>query len=83
MAGRFTGTVTSKVPGGGSKSVPSLGAPSNVNHDKTAVLHAPRLKGLPTRNYGKPAPIPSAYPNQTYGAGAGFGNTGLPDGSGS
>lgn len=82
--GRFTGTVSNKPPGGGrSKSVPSLGAPSNVNHDRTAVLHAPRLKGIPTRNYGKGAPVPSAYPDTTgFGAGAGFGRTGLPpDGS--
>lgn len=83
MAGRFNGSISSKPKGGGApKSVAPIGAPSNVNHDRTAVLHAPRLKGLATRNYGKPAPIPSAYPPQTgYGGGVGFGNTGLPDGS--
>jgi hypothetical protein len=78
---RFTGTVKSKSANLGSKSVPSIGAPSNVNHDKSLVLHAPRLKAIQTRNYGKGAPVPSAYPNQTqYGGGVGFGSTGQPDG---
>jgi hypothetical protein len=80
---RFNGSVKTKPPGGGkSKSLASLGAPSNVNHDRTAVLHAPRLKAIPTRNYGKGAPTPSAYPDPTgYGAGAGFSGIFPSDGS--
>lgn len=79
---RFNGSISSKPKGGGvPKSVAPLGAPSNVNHDRTAVLHAPRLKAIPTRQYGKAAPTPSAYVNPSSFGNTGFGNTGLPDGS--
>lgn len=82
--GRFNGSISSKPKGGGApKSVAPVGAPSNVNHDRTAVLHAPRLKGIPTRNYGKAAPPTSPYDVSptSFGPGIGFGGTGLPDGS--
>lgn len=65
------------------KTMPKIGAASNINHEKSPQLHAPRIRPLNTRDYGKGAKTPDAYPDQTnYGQGAGFGNTGMiPGGS--
>lgn len=81
---RFSGGIKSKAPGGsgGPKSVPSIGAPSNVLGNRSGVLRAPRLKMIPTREYGKPVQPTTPYPpSSNFGGSAGFGSTGLPPGS--
>lgn len=56
----------------------ATGAPSNLNYDRPTKLKPPRIRPIATRNYGKGAPTPSAYPSTTgFGAGIGFGRTGL------
>jgi hypothetical protein len=65
------------------KSMPQLPASTTIGHQTTS-LRAPRLTRLATRNYAKGEP-PSAAPTQPppggFGAGAGFGDTGLTGGS--
>jgi hypothetical protein len=51
------------------KAVRPIGKPSNVMHDKTTVMRAPRLTNLQTRDYGK-------QPQQAPAMGAGFGALG-------
>lgn len=53
------------------KTVRPIGRPSNVMHDKSVVMRAPRLDNLKTRDYGKKPASAQA------GAGAGFGQLGL------
>lgn len=60
--------VSTKGPGL-SKTVAPIGRPSNVMHDKTVVMRAPRLNNLPTRDYGK-------QPQNTLNQGASFGALG-------
>lgn len=68
---KISGSMPSTAP---TQSPGKIGAPSNVNRDKTPVLHAPRIRALNTRNYGKGAPNPYPDPaDNTYGAGVGFG----------
>lgn len=51
-----------------------MGAPSNVNHDKSVVMRAPRIRALNTRNYGKGAQSPYPDPTQnSFGSGVGYG----------
>jgi hypothetical protein len=52
------------------KAVRPIGRPSNVMHDHTVVMRAPRLNNLQTRDYGKK---PVTTPDQ----GASFGQLGL------
>lgn len=52
------------------KAVRPIGKPSNVMHDKTVVLRAPRLTNLKTRDYGK-QPFSGSQSQ-----GAGFGTLG-------
>lgn len=56
--------------------MPKIGAPSNVNNDRSLRLRAPRIRALNTRNYGKGAPNPYPDMNTTnYGQGVGYGPT--------
>jgi len=60
-------------------SMPKPRAVKNYNRDKSLVLRAPRLKAISVRDYSKPE-VSSENP-LSVGGGAGFGNTGLDDGT--
>jgi hypothetical protein len=59
--------------------VPKPRAVKNYNRDRSLVLRPPRLKAIAVRDYSKPE-VASENP-LAVGGGAGFGDTGLEDGT--